>query len=260
MKDRADKILVQLGLTKSRSQAAQLIEDGVVFFRGKMILKPSEKITDADIEIRMNELYVGRGAKKIQGAFEQFKIVANNLIVADIGASTGGFSDFVLKQGAKKVYAIDVGHDQLDSSLKENPKVINMEGINIKYPLELPEKVDLAVVDLSYISLKLTLENIFSLVTSNGKVLALVKPQFEVGKEYIGKGGIVKDQQSRYKMLEDLYHWCLNHHLIVSEIGLSPIQGKMGNHEYFFYFDRQKEGACDIQDALQVIRSIEDAS
>ena len=238
MKDRADKILVTLNLATTRSQASLLIKEGVVFHKGIKVKKPSFLVDEEDLEVRKEVIFVGRGAHKIEGALKHFSVKPEGMVVADVGACTGGFTDFVLKSGAEKVFAIDVGHDQLASSLIEDPRVINMEGINIRYELDLSEQVDLAVVDLSYISLKLTLDTIFSLVKEDGKIVALVKPQFEVGKENIGKGGIVKDEQAKLASLESLYDWCECKNYGIKDATVSPIKGKTGNTEYFFYFEK----------------------
>ena len=238
MKDRVDKVLVHMNLVSTRSQASQLVKEGVVFYENKQVKKPSLIVEDSNLEIRKETLFVGRGAHKIEGALAEFNVDVKSLDVADVGASTGGFTDFVLKNGALSVVAIDVGHDQLAKSLREDERVTNLEGVNIKFPLELDREVDLAVVDLSYISLKLTLRNICDLTHSSGKVIALVKPQFEVGKENIGKGGIVKNEEARLNSLLSLYDWCSENSIFIQDAIVSPIKGKTGNTEYFFYIDK----------------------
>lgn len=240
-KDRADKVLVEAGLTSTRSQAALLIEEGVVFYQGKKIEKASQQVTPDSLEVRKETQYVSRGAHKMEGALARFGVNVKDLIVADVGASTGGFTDYILKNGAKKVYCIDVGHDQLAATLKADSRVENHEGVNIKHPYSLPEKVDLAVVDLSFISLKLVLKNIFDLVKADGKIIALVKPQFEVGPTGVDKNGIVKSEGHRLVMLHDLKEWCRAQGFAVSGQCDSPILGKNGNKEYFFYFDRKQK-------------------
>lgn len=241
MKDRVDKILVTLSLASTRSQASQLVKEGVVYYKNSKVSKPSLLVETDGLEVRKETLFVGRGAHKIEGALKDFKVDPKGLVVADVGASTGGFTDYVLKNGASKVYAIDVGHGQMAASLSKDPRVKNMEGINIRYELELDELVDLAVVDLSYISLKLTLDTIFSLVKPDGKIIALVKPQFEVGKENIGKGGIVKDERAKLDSLNSLYDWCGERGYAICDAITSPITGKTGNVEYFFLFDKSIE-------------------
>jgi 23S rRNA (cytidine1920-2'-O)/16S rRNA (cytidine1409-2'-O)-methyltransferase len=239
-KDRADKILVEAGLVSTRSQAALLIEEGVVFYKDKKVEKAAQNVTADGLEVRKETQYVSRGAHKMEGALARFSVNVKDMIVADVGASTGGFTDYILKSGAKKVYCLDVGHDQLAASLKSDPRVENHESVNIKFPFELNEKVDLAVVDLSFISLKLVLKNIFDLVKADGKVIALVKPQFEVGPSGVDKNGIVKSEGHRLVMLHELKEWCSTQGFVVSGQCDSPILGKNGNKEYFFFFKKGK--------------------
>lgn len=238
MKDRVDKVLVEAGLTSTRSQALLLIEEGVVFYHNVQVKKASMQVEKEGLEVRKDVQYVSRGAHKIEGALERFQVNPENLVVADVGASTGGFTDFVLKKGAKKVYCIDVGHDQLAQSLRENPQVENHEGVNIRNPYELKELVDLAVVDLSFISLKLVLKNIYALVKEGGQIIALVKPQFEVGPTGVDHNGIVKSEGHRLVMLSELKDWCREQGFKLQAQMESPILGKNGNKEYFFYFKK----------------------
>lgn len=238
MKDRVDKVLVEAGLTSTRSQALLLIEEGVVFYHNVQVKKASMQVEKAGLEVRKDVQYVSRGAHKIEGALERFQVNPENFVVADVGASTGGFTDFVLKKGAKRVYCIDVGHDQLAQSLRENPQVENHEGVNIRNPYELKELVDLAVVDLSFISLKLVLKNIFALVKEGGQIIALVKPQFEVGPTGVDHNGIVKSEGHRLVMLSELKDWCKDQGFKLQAQMESPILGKNGNKEYFFHFKK----------------------
>ena len=238
IKDRVDKMLVECKLTKTRSQALLLIEEGVVFYRGKQVLKASMIVEETGLEVRKEIQYVSRGAHKIEGALSRFQVEVNQLVVADVGASTGGFTDYILHRGAQKVYCLDVGHDQLADSLKNDPRVKNYEAINIKHPFAIDEKVDLAVVDLSFISLKLVLKNIFDLVKENGKIIALVKPQFEVGPSGLDQNGIVKSEGHRLVMLHELKEWCKAQNFFIVDQCESPILGKNGNKEYFFYFNK----------------------
>ncbi|MBL6988588.1 MAG: TlyA family RNA methyltransferase [Bacteriovoracaceae bacterium] len=241
MKDRIDRILIRACKVKSRSQAKLLIEEGVVYFKGLQVTKVGQIIDDCDSErlkIHKEHQYVGRGAHKIAKAIEEFNVEIKGKIVADIGASTGGFSEYVLRNGAQKVYAIDVGHGQLDERLINDHRVSNMEGINIRYSLCLEQKVDLCVVDLSYISLKLVLKNIFALTHDRGEIIALVKPQFEASQDIVGKGGVIRDDAVRQRVVQKLYHWCQENDCAVSQVCKSPITGKKGNVEYFFYFKK----------------------
>jgi 23S rRNA (cytidine1920-2'-O)/16S rRNA (cytidine1409-2'-O)-methyltransferase len=240
-KDRADKILVAAGLVPTRSQALLLIEEGVVFYNSQKVEKASQQVTSEGLEVKKDVLYVSRGAHKIESALSRFDVTVSGKVIADVGASTGGFTDYVLRSGAKKVYCLDVGHDQLAPSLREDARVENFEGVNIKFPFKLPELVDIAVVDLSFISLKLVLGNIFDLVRPGGEIITLVKPQFEVGRDGLDKNGIVKSEGHRLVMLSTLKEWCQKEGFIVLNQCESPILGKDGNKEYFFYFKNSKK-------------------
>jgi len=233
MKLRLDELLVRKKLTSSKSQAKQLIESGKTLYNGKVISKAGYPVDEnSDIQITTQEQYVSRGAYKLEGAIKHFQIDPKDKIIADVGASTGGFSDYLLQNGAKRIYAIDVGKDQLHPTIKNNPKVTNLEGINIRNPLNLPEKVDLAVVDLSYISLRLTLKNIAALLKESGKIIALIKPQFEAGPNIVGKDGVIKDPMIVEKIVIDLVEWCEKNGFEIQEIIQSPITGKVGNVEF----------------------------
>lgn len=230
---RLDELLVKRGHATSRSQAKQLVQNGSVHINGQPATKPAQNASDEDkITLTEEQKYVGRGAKKIEAALNHFQIDPSDLTVADIGASTGGFTDYLLQHGAKKVYAIDVGTGQLADRLLADPRIINMEGINIKNPLKLPELCDLAVVDLSYISLQLVLKNIAALIKPQAKIITLIKPQFEAGPKIVGKDGVIKDKETRQKILKDFRNWCAENHFNISTIIPSPITGKQGNQEY----------------------------
>lgn len=241
-KDRVDKVLVSAGLVSTRSQALLLVEEGVVFYNNQKVEKASQQVTSVGLEVRKDVLYVSRGAHKIESALSKFSVDVTDKVIADVGASTGGFTDYVLRGGAKKVYCLDVGHDQLAPSIKEDPRVENHEGVNIKFPFQLSELVDIAVVDLSFISLKLVLKNIFDLVKTDGQIVALVKPQFEVGRDGLDNNGIVKSEGHRLVMLSNLKDWCKQQGFDVLNQCESPILGKDGNKEYFFYFKNSKKG------------------
>lgn len=237
-KERADKMLVMAGLTRTRSQALLLIEEGVVFYQNKKVEKASQQVSKEGLQVKKDIQYVSRGGDKIKGAFSHFQISLENIIVLDVGASTGGFTDYALRMGARKVYCLDVGHDQLAEVIKNDPRVENHEGVNIKFPFELKEKVDLAMVDLSFISIKLVLKNVFDLVKPDGKIIALIKPQFEVGQSALDGNGIVKSEGHRLVMLHELKAWCEAQGFSITQQCTSPILGKNGNKEYFFYFNK----------------------
>lgn len=236
MKDRADKVLADLKLVSSRSQAKSLIEKGDVLVDGHPIKKASELISpESKIEINV-PLFVGRGAFKLEKALEEFKIDVSNLVMLDVGASTGGFTEILLMKDASKVYAIDVGHDQLAAKLRLNPKVVNLEGTNIKDLTSLPELADGAVMDLSFISITKVLMQVKNLLKPNSFLMALVKPQFEAGLERLPKDGVIKDEVVRQQILNEVVEFAVNNGWTHKETILSPIQGKSGNVEFLVYF------------------------
>lgn len=238
MKERADKVLSDRGLVSSRSQAKSLIEKGDVLIDGKAIKKAGELIEiDSEINI-LAPLYVGRGAFKLEKALSEFGIDPKDLIGMDIGASTGGFTEVLLLNGAKKVYAIDVGHDQLAKKLREDSRVVNLEGTNIKDLHALDEKADLAVMDLSFISITKVLANVFELLTAEGKLIALIKPQFEAGLARLPKDGVIKDSKVREEILAEVIAFAESHGWLHHQTILSPIEGKTGNTEYLSLFSK----------------------
>jgi len=235
---RLDKYLVDQGLISTRSQALQLIKDGHVLLDGVVVKKPATLVGQLmKVEISKEHVFVGRGAEKLQYALEYFSVDVSGKVGIDIGASTGGFTEVLLLKGINKVYAIDVGHDQLAVKLKNDSRVENLEGINARETLPVEEGVDLAVMDVSYISIRLLLNNLRDHMLDNGKIITLFKPQFEAGRELLGKGGIVKSIETHKKLLEDFYEWSKEFFLLPSGFCQSPIKGKTGNQEFFFYFD-----------------------
>jgi len=234
--ERADKILIELGLLKTRSQAKMLIEQGDITCNGVIIKKASQLVNREDkFVINEAKIFVGRGAYKLEKALDEFKVDVAGKVVADVGASTGGFTQVVLLRGASKVYCIDVGHDQLALELRADPRVVNQEGVNIKYPLELEEKVDVCVVDLSFISLRLVFQNIYNLLKEGGEIIALLKPQFEAGKERIGKNGVVAEELVEV-IKDEMINWFKENNFKLKSIIDSPISGKTGNKEFLLHF------------------------
>ena len=238
MKDRADKILAELKLVASRSQAKSLIEKGDVYVNGQQLKKTSELIDITDqIEIKA-PLFVGRGAFKLEKALEEFKFEVKDKVFLDVGASTGGFTEILLEQGAAKVYAIDVGHDQLAAKLRQDSRVVNLEGTNIRELNSLPEFADGAVMDLSFISITKVLEQVKNLLKPGSPLMALVKPQFEAGVERLPKDGVVKDEKIRAQILSEVVGFANEHGWSHVRSIPSPIQGKTGNVEFLVYFIR----------------------
>jgi 23S rRNA (cytidine1920-2'-O)/16S rRNA (cytidine1409-2'-O)-methyltransferase len=243
VKERLDKILVDRGLVKSRERAKAMIMEGKVLVDGMAVAKAGTLIPDASsITLKGNEIpYVSRGGLKIKSAFERFGIDIKGKIAMDVGASTGGFTDYMLEMGAKKIYAIDVGYGQFAWKLRNDPRVVLMERTNIRHlpPEAIPEKVDFAAIDVSFISLKKVLPNVMEFLKSDGRILALVKPQFELEKADVGKGGIVKDEVKRLKAVGSVKE--ASGDLGLETIGTfpSPVTGQKGNVEYFIYLERR---------------------
>jgi len=239
MKERLDKVIKQRRLIRSRSRAQRMIAAGRVKVDGRILTRPGHSIdSEAEIEITSFEQYVSRGGDKLEAALEQFRIDPKHRICLDIGASTGGFTDCLLQQGAAKVYAIDVGHDQLHPRLRRHPKVVVREGLNARY-LELQdidEPVDLVTIDVSFISLKLILPSLVEILAPGGEIVALVKPQFEVGKEKLPTDGVVKNDADRDAALEGIRQF-IESDTPWTIIGAmkSPFEGEKGNVEVFLY-------------------------
>jgi len=239
MKERLDKVIKQRRLIRSRSRAQRMIAAGRVKVDGRILTRSGHPIDpEAEIEILSFEQYVSRGGDKLEAALEQFKIDPKHRICLDIGASTGGFTDCLLQHGAAKVYAIDVGHDQLHPRIRRHPKVVVREGLNARYlePQDIAEPVELVTIDVSFISLKLILPPLVEILAPTGEILALVKPQFEVGKEKLPDNGIVKDELARQDVLSGIraYIEAETPWNVVDQMQ-SPVEGSKGNTEYIFH-------------------------
>jgi 23S rRNA (cytidine1920-2'-O)/16S rRNA (cytidine1409-2'-O)-methyltransferase len=241
-RERADRLLVARGLAPSRTRARALIEAGKVFAGGVLVQSASALLTP-DVPLTLSELdhpYVSRGGLKLQGALEDLGVDVRALVVADIGASTGGFTDCALQRGAARVYAIDVGHDQLHATLRADPRVICHEGVNARELTResLPELVDLVLVDASFISLTKLLPALATLLHAGARLLALVKPQFEVGPDHIGKRGVVTDDTQRERALHDVIAAASSQQLHFVASAESRVPGPEGNREIFALFAR----------------------
>ncbi|HIE33304.1 MAG TPA: TlyA family RNA methyltransferase [Thermodesulfobacteriaceae bacterium] len=240
-KERLDRLLVQKGLVESREKAQALIMSGVVYVDGQRMEKAGTRVSVASqIEIRGSGLpYVSRGGLKLEGALKVFDLKVEGLACADIGASTGGFTDCLLKHGARRVYAIDVGKGQLHEKLRQDPRVVVMEGVNARYlkAEDLPERVALVTIDVSFISLKKILPAAKSILRPEGLILALIKPQFEVGPREVGRKGVVKDHRKHRRVMEEI--WAFGEdELGFRALGVaeSPLPGPAGNREFFILF------------------------
>ncbi|HVE73256.1 MAG TPA: TlyA family RNA methyltransferase [Thermoanaerobaculia bacterium] len=236
-KQRLDVVLVERGLVETRSKAQSLIMARRVLVNGQFVDKAGATVAGDD-EVRVAELehpWVGRGGMKLAHALKAFAINVNGKVCADIGASTGGFTDVMLQNGAAKVYAIDVGYGQLDVSLRNDPRVVNREKVNARYlqPENFEEPIDFVSVDVSFISLKLVLPAIASLL--KGELVALIKPQFEVGKHEVGKGGIVRDVEKRQAAVDGVIAFARDTGFDVKGVIESPVRGAEGNVEYLMH-------------------------
>lgn len=239
-RDRLDKVLVDRGLVPSRERARALILAGKVLVDGQVVTKAGHAFDAETAEVALKEAdhpYVSRGALKLIKGLDAFGISPEGKVALDIGASTGGFTDVLLRRGARRVYAIDVGYGQLAWSLRQDERVVVLERQNVReMDLALvPEPADLAVIDVSFISLTLVLPRIVELLRPGAEakpIVALVKPQFEVGRENVGKGGVVRDPAARLAAVEKVRSWAGEHGLTAGEFVESPITGPAGNVEY----------------------------
>ncbi|MTI48188.1 MAG: TlyA family RNA methyltransferase [Firmicutes bacterium] len=250
-KERIDILLVDRGLVDSRSKAKQYIKLGHVYLNGKKINKPSLKVSGAEsIEIKGNPIpYVSRGGLKLEKAIKFFDLSVKDKIALDIGASTGGFTDCMLQNGAKRVYAIDVGTNQLVKKLKMDNRVISMEKTNVRYMTEndIDEKANFVSIDVSFISLRLILPVVNLLTTENVDIVALIKPQFEAGKDRIGKNGIVKDIKIHIDIIKELHEFCNSISLFFVNLTYSPVKGGDGNIEYLVHLSKSKEDEKNLE-------------
>jgi 23S rRNA (cytidine1920-2'-O)/16S rRNA (cytidine1409-2'-O)-methyltransferase len=233
---RLDQLLVAKGLFPSREQARRAVMAGEVTIGDRVALKPSE-IPDerSAIVVRPARRYVSRGALKLDGALDSFKIDVEGKIALDVGASTGGFTDCLLQRGARRVYAVDVGHGQLDWKLRNDPRVIVLEKVNARHLScqHVPELVDLGVVDVSFISLTLVLPNVLKLLIPSGVIVALIKPQFELNPSEVGKGGIVRNPDLHRKAQDKIVSFVKEWGCTIAGIVPSVIKGTDGNQEFF---------------------------
>ncbi|ONI44372.1 rRNA methyltransferase [Candidatus Epulonipiscioides gigas] len=237
-KERLDVLITQRALATSREKARAYIMAGVVFVDGQKEDKAGLKVKiNSNIEIKQKMKYVSRGGFKLEKAIQSFKLDLNDKICMDVGASTGGFTDCMLQEGAKKVYAIDVGYGQLAWSLRQNEKVVSLEKTNMRYVTDeqISEKIDFSSVDVSFISLKKILEPIKALLVENGHVVALIKPQFEAGREEVKKHGVVKDPLVHQKVISNIWDYAIQIGFSVCGLDFSPIKGPEGNREYLIY-------------------------
>ena len=236
-KQRLDVLLFERGLVPSRTKARGMIMAGEVQVDGVLVDKPGMAVhADAEIEIKAKARYVSRGGEKLAGALDVFPLDVTGRIAADVGASTGGFTDCLLQHGVARVYAIDVGYGQLDYRLRQDERVIVMERTNARYLESLPEQVNLAVADASFISLRLLLPAMSRWLEIEADVVTLVKPQFEAGKQDVGKGGVVRDPAVHRRVLADILDFAQTLDFQVQGLTTSPLKGPAGNREFLAWF------------------------
>ena len=245
-KTRLDVYLTENGLTTSRERAKALIMAGQGYVKNQKCDKAGMMIDDSEkeVEIRGEQLkYVSRGGLKLEKAMAKFPISLENKVTMDIGASTGGFTDCMLQNGAKRVYAVDVGYGQFAWKLRQDKRVVNMERTNIRYvtPEDIGEEIDFASIDVSFISLKLVLPAAYNLLAPDGEIVALIKPQFEAGKGQVGKKGVVRDKSVHFDVIRSVLDFAVDNGFTVLGLSYSPIKGPEGNIEYLAYL---KKSSC----------------
>ena len=259
MKERLDVLLVSRGLAPSREKAKAMIMEGKVFVNNEREDKAGSTFAeDCRVEVRGETLkYVSRGGLKLEKALSQFDVLLEGCVCMDIGASTGGFTDCMLQNGAKKVFAVDVGYGQFAWKLRQDVRVVCMEKTNIRYvtPEEIGEALDFASVDVSFISLTKVLEPARALLREHGQMVCLIKPQFEAGREKVGKKGVVRDKAVHEEVIEKILIFALEHGFSVHNLSYSPIKGPEGNIEYLIHIEKaadpKKEESVDIHEVVE---------
>ena len=261
MKQRLDRILFSKGLVKSRELAKALILEGKVFVDGRSVTKAGTLVNESSrFVLKENAIpFVSRGGLKLEAALDFFDVRIRDKVIMDVGSSTGGFTDCVLKRKAKKVYSIDVGYGQIDWSIRNDPRVVVLERTNVRYldKIDFEEltgkkgyncdeliyrTIDMATIDVSFISLTKVLPAVHSYIRKNGLILALIKPQFEVGKGEVEKGGIIRKEEKRLKAVLNIQGFSEKNNFTVLGVTLSPIAGQKGNREYFIYLRKTAHG------------------
>ena len=252
VKERIDVALVARGLCESREKAARLLLAGSVTVDGKRVDKPGVLVApSADLRVTARPKFVSRGGDKLVHALDAFAVSPKGRVCIDVGASTGGFTHCLLEGGASRVYAVDVGQGQLDASLRADGRVVVMEKTNARQlpPDAFPDAPVLATLDVSFISLEKVLPSVFAVLTAEGEAVALVKPQFEIGKGLVGKGGVVRDAAHHRTVVSRVARFCVLHGWHVRAVTASPLKGPKGNREFFLHLTRTGRTAPDL-DAL----------
>ncbi|GAB1420176.1 TlyA family RNA methyltransferase [Anaerolineales bacterium] len=252
-KQRLDLLLYQKGLAESREKARAMIMAAEIKVNGQLIDKPGTKVAlDAEIMLKVKPRFVSRGGEKLAGALKDFNYDVAGKICADVGASTGGFTDCLLKNQAQRVYSIDVGYGQLAHSLRIDPKVVVMERTNARYLESLEEEVDLIVADASFISLTLLLPAMIKWLKKDADIIALIKPQFEAGKADVGKGGVVRNHEIHQRVVLDIAEFAETQSLYIQNLTISPIKGPKGNIEFLIWLSKSiDKNAIHIQEKIE---------
>ena len=263
MKERLDVLLVKRNLAESREKAKAVIMSGIVYVDGQKEDKAGSVFADtAQIEVRGTGLkYVSRGGLKLEKAMTHFSLELSGKVCMDVGSSTGGFTDCMLQNGAAKVYAVDVGKGQLDWKLRNDPKVICMEKTNIRYVTrqEIPEGIDFSSIDVSFISLTKVLGPVKALLTEEGRIVCLIKPQFEAGREKVGKKGVVRDKKVHLEVIQTVMEFAQSLGFGVLGLEFSPIRGPEGNIEYLLYLQNYREGEAAPSRAIDAVQVVEES-
>jgi len=247
-KQRADELLVARGLAESRSQAQRLVMAGQVRAAGQVVAKPSSLLApEVDLQVDTGPRFVSRGGEKLAAALAHFSVSVDGFVCADLGASTGGFTDCLLQHGAARVYAIDVGKGQLHWKLRQDPRVEVLEETNARYVTKLPEPVDFVTIDASFISLKTLLPVVRNWLAEDGTLLALIKPQFEAGKSQAGKGkGVIRDPHIHRQVLLDILKFARDQHFNIRGLMRSPLLGPKGNTEFLLWATKSPSKESDL--------------
>ena len=239
---RIDVLLVERGLAPTREKAKALLMAGEVTVRNQPVTKAGTLVdVESVVSVKEQPQYVGRGGEKMAGALDTLLINPSGMVVLDVGASTGGFTDCLLQRGATKSYALDVGRGQIHNKLVQDPRVVVIEGVNARNPFYLPERVDMAVADVSFISLRLVVPEIVKHLKPGGNLLLLVKPQFEAERGEVGRGGVVRDGFVHARVLGRFTTWAIKQGYRLRGVTLSPLVGDAGNKEFFVFLQPQSE-------------------
>lgn len=261
-KIRLDSAVFELGISESREKAKALIMAGQIYVNGMKAIKPGVTVNSSDkIELKGNTLpYVSRGGLKLEKAMKVFPLTLDKKVCMDIGASTGGFTDCMLQNGAVKVYSIDVGYGQLAWKLRSDTRVVNLERTNFRYVTreQIPEEIDFASIDVSFISLKLIFPALMPLLKTEGECVCLVKPQFEAGKEKVGKKGVVREKSTHVEVIENVIEYASDNGFSILNLDFSPVKGPEGNIEYLLYIKKMDDSIC-LVDSDMIKKVVDDS-